>query len=261
MSLIVSKMDGFIGTLTVNRPEKFNALSNLLTEGIIAALDFFEQKEARVVVLRMVVTKGIWSAGHDITELPEKGKDPLDPKDSLRRLIAKMQSVSYPIIAMIDGDVYGGANEVVAVCDHAIASCCVRFRFTPARMGVPYDAVGLQNMINAIGLRATKEMVFTADYRDADWAEKRGLINEAVLSVHLESKTYEWAEMIAKNAPLAIHSMKYTLNALAEKQPLSFPAKCHIEFLRREAYSSDDYENAKLAVMSKPRREPVFKGE
>lgn len=252
----------FMGIITLHHSKMRNALSRELVEEVISALNEFTKKKVRVVILRAHPGSSVWSAGHNVKELPEKGKDPLSEIDPLRRLIAKIKLSEFPVIASVEGGVFGGANEVVAACDIVIAADNATFKFTPARMGVPYDRVGLLTMINAVGLRAAKEMIFTARTFDATWAEAHGLVSRVVPLSDLEKETLSEAEDIAKNAPLAIRSMKYTLGALSETA-LPFTVFGREDFLtetyRFKAYSSNDYEEGKRAFFEK--RAPVFKGE
>jgi methylmalonyl-CoA decarboxylase len=261
MSLVTTKMDGFVGTLILNRPEKLNSLSEALADDIIAAIEDFEEKRARALVIRAEMGgKGIFSAGHDITELPGRGTDPLDPLDSLRLLIEAVKNATFPTIAMIDGKVFGGANELVSVCDIVIASENAKFCFTPAKIGVPYDIEGLLNMVNAVGQKAVREMIFTAREFDAEWAEKHGLVSRVVPKDKLEEEAYKEAEDVASKAPLAHMANKYTLNALSEAVlPLSSATEGRIERRRKVAYSSADYEEGLKAI--KEKRAPVFKDE
>ena len=85
-------MEGFVGTITLNHPKKRNALSEHLVDGIIAALEDFKARNVRVVILRALPGSGVWSAGHDVEELPESRRDPLGWDDPLRNLIRQIES-------------------------------------------------------------------------------------------------------------------------------------------------------------------------
>ena len=102
MSLVLSQVDGFVGTVTLNHPEKRNALSEHLVEGIIAAFEDFKARNVRVVVLRALPGSRVWSAGHNVEELPAAGRDPLGWDDPLRNLIRQIESFPGPVVAMIE---------------------------------------------------------------------------------------------------------------------------------------------------------------
>ena len=122
MEFIKLTRDGHIGTIVLDRPKKLNALSHDLVAEVIAALQELEGGGARVVVLRAQAGARVWSAGHDVGELPEGGRDPLGWDDPLRNLVRTIETCRMPVIAMIEGGVWGGAVETVLACDIIIAA-------------------------------------------------------------------------------------------------------------------------------------------
>ena len=104
----------------------------------------------------------VWSAGHDVDELPKGGRDPLGWDDPLRYLVRAIEELPAPVIAMIEGGVWGGACEVAFACDLIVTSQTATFAVTPARLGVPYNVSGMLTFLNACSLRIVKEMAFTA---------------------------------------------------------------------------------------------------
>ncbi len=251
-----------IGTLTLNRTEKLNALSHEFVAEIILALDEFTAKKARVVILKSNVgEKKIWSVGHDVSELPKGNRDPLAHNDPLCCLCRKIAEVPYPIIAMVDGSVWGGACEVVFACSMIVASDKATFAFTPAKMSVPYNMAGLVNFMNNAGLHLLKEMIATAQPVSSVRFEKAGIVNYALPENDVQKKVDELASQVAKNSPLAITAMFAELNIMAGARSLPPADWERMQGLRRTAYDSDDYKEAIDAFLAKPRREPVFKGK
>ena len=108
MEIVQSELADHIGTITLNHKEKLNALSTKLVEGVISALNEFRRGKARVVVLRAKPGAKVWSAGHDVWELPVDGRDPLGWDDPLRSLIREIEIFPAPVIAMIEGSVWLG---------------------------------------------------------------------------------------------------------------------------------------------------------
>ncbi len=100
MQTIVVDVNGTVGTVTLNRP-KVNALSAAMIEEITGALDFMKEQNLRVVVLRAKPGVKVFSAGHEVTELPTNGRDPLTYNDPLRQLVRAIQLHPCPIIAII----------------------------------------------------------------------------------------------------------------------------------------------------------------
>jgi len=259
MSLITTRQDGAIGTITLDNPAKRNALSEALIGEIIAALAGFRTGRARAVVLRAPPGVKVWSAGHDVGELPTGGRDPLGWDDPLRNLIREIEIFPAPVIAMIEGGVWGGACETVFACDLIVAAPDATFAVTPAKLGVPYNVSGMLTFLNATSMRIVKEMAFTAMPVGAERAERLGMINYVVAAGELEAFTYEFAGRIARNAPLSIAVMKEQLRILAGAHPMSPQGFERVQGLRRIVYDSRDYKEGIRAF--KEKRPPAFTGE
>lgn len=162
MSLVLKEITNGVGVLTLNHAAKRNALGAALIEELIAGLEEMAGSSVRSVVLRAPAGSKVWSAGHDVHELPLPGRDPLPYDDPLRRVVRAIEQHPSPVIAMIEGGVWGGACELAITCDILIATPDATFALTPARLGVPYNVVGVLNLVRAIGLPVLKEMLFTA---------------------------------------------------------------------------------------------------
>lgn len=259
MPLVDAKLDATIGTITLNNAKKRNALSEAVIQEIIAALADFRERKARAVVLRAQPGVKVWSAGHDVGELPTGGRDPLGWDDPLRLLIREIEIFPAPVIAMIEGGVWGGACETVFACDLIIAAPDATFAVTPAKLGVPYNVSGMLTFLNATSMRIVKEMAFTAMPVGAERAERLGMINYVIAASELEAFTYGFANRIAQNAPLSIAVMKEQLRILAGAHPMSPQGFERVQGLRRIVYDSHDYKEGILAFMEK--RPPTFRGE
>ena len=259
MPLIATRFDAPIGTITLDNAAKRNALSESLIQEVIAALAEFGQRKARAVVLRAQPGVKVWSAGHDVGELPTGGRDPLGWDDPLRNLIREIELFPAPVIAMIEGGVWGGACETVFACDLIIAAPDATFAVTPAKLGVPYNVSGMLTFLNATSMRIVKEMAFTAMPVGAERAERLGMINYVVPAGELEAFTYEFAARIAQNAPLSIAVMKEQLRILAGAHPMSPQGFERVQGLRRIVYDSQDYKEGIRAF--KEKRKPRFRGE
>ena len=108
MPIIETAIDDAIGTIVLNNPKKRNALSRHLVNAIVEALTRFSDERVRVVVLRARPGAKVWSAGHDVGELPPGRRDPLGWDDPLRYLVRALEELPAPVIAMIEGGVWGG---------------------------------------------------------------------------------------------------------------------------------------------------------
>ncbi len=259
MPLAEAKIDGFVGTICLDYYEKRNALSAALVEDVLGALDAFIAQKARAVVLRARPGVSIWSAGHHVDELPGARRDPLGWYDPLRRLVRAIENHPAPVIAMIEGGVWGGAFEAAMACDIVVAAANATFALTPAKLGVAYNVSGMLTFLNSAPLRVIKEMAFTARPISAERALAAGLINHMVPVEKLEPMTYAIAADIVENAPLSIAVMKEELRLLAGAHPMSPQGWERVQGLRRVVYDSADYVEGLTAF--KEKRKPVYRGE
>lgn len=257
MFVTTTLTDG-IGVVTLDQPSKRNALSSALVEELIAALAKFQKDAARVVILRAAADAKVWSAGHDISELPQ-GQDPLLYSDSLERLLRAVKVLPAPVIAMIHGSVWGGATDLVLSCDLIVGDETCSFAITPANLGLAYNTAGLLQFMRRLPLNLVKEMFFTATPVKAEDAAKWGILNHLAPAAELEGFTLNLAKSIAMKAPLVVAAVKEQLRILAEAAPITPEIFERIQELRQRVYQSADYQEGIRAFHEK--RKPVFRGE
>ncbi len=259
MAFILTEKQDSTGIITLNHAEKRNALSETLIEEITAALEGFRALDIRAVVLRAQPGIKVWSAGHDVNELPARGRDPLGWNDPLRILIRSIQEFPAPVIGLIEGSVWGGACEVAMACDILIATPDAAFAITPAKLGVPYNLGGLMTLINMIPLPIVKEMLFTAQPLPAEQAFNLGIINYIKPNDEIESFVLDMARRIGNNSPLSISSMKDSLRLLSSAHAVTPDLFEKIQGMRRIVYDSEDYQEGIRAFREK--RKPKFSGK
>jgi len=212
----------------------------------------------RVVVVRAQKGVLIWSSGHDINELPETRRDPLSYGDPLETLLRNIQDFPLPVIAMVEGSVWGGACDLCCACDMVVAAEGVTFAMTPAKIGIPYNASGLIHFMNHISLNKAKEMFFTAQPTPVREALNNGFVNHEVPAADLEKFTYAIAHRIAENAPLAVRAIKAQFRLLTRGNLIDAETAEMIQSVRRHVYDSTDYHEGLLAF--KEKRKPHFEG-
>ncbi len=238
-------------------PAKRNALGGAMLDGLTRAFHGFDGQDIRAVVLRARPGDRVWCAGFDIGELAPDF-DPLaqdGPLQALFRCVAECQA---PVIAMLSGSAWGGGTDLALRCDIAVADPTCSLAFTPARLGLPYDADGLLNVLLRGGLHVAMEMFATSDPVPADRALALRLLNHVVPEAELEGFTFAMAARIAANAPLSVTSAKQQLRALAQAMPLAPAVAQRLQEGRRRALKSEDFSDGLAAFHA--RRPPVFRG-
>ena len=249
---------GKVGVITLDDQHKRNAIAAQMVSSVVAALGSLRAQDMRAIVLRAAPGMNVWSAGHDIDELPRGGRDPLGYNDPLEGLLRAVRSFPMPVIAMVHGSVWGGALDLVLSCDLVIADETASFAITPANLGLPYNITGLLHFLGRLPVNLIKEMFFTAAPLDARKARECLIINHLVASDRLESFTLELAATMATKSPLAIAVIKEQLRVLSDYQPVAAQVYERVQGLRREAYDSSDYLEGLNAFTQK--RPPIFRG-
>lgn len=259
MPLIKTEIHENIGTICFNNDEKRNSLSAELLEEFYAAFDLMTEEKVRVIVLRANQGTKVWCAGLNIAELPEPGNDPLFYHHPLEKIMRRIQKFPAPVIAMIDGSVWGGGCDLSFVCDILIGTEKASFAITPAKIGVPYNTTGIVHFLNMVELNVAKEMFFTARPIDAKKAENLGILNHLVAPDEIEAFTYKMAGEIAANSPLSIAVIKEQLNIMGAARPINSEFYEKIDELRQIAFNSEDYREGIRSFFEK--RKPKFTGK
>lgn len=260
--LVLCDHHDHITTLTLNRPEKHNAMSPDLLAVFCAHLQRLKDaSDTRVLILRGQGTQA-FSSGYDIGRLPERqGNERITPSPGqglFPQLLQALRDFPAPVIAMVHGFCMGGGLEVAATCDIRLAADTARFRMPPARLGVLYSGEGLLRFMNLIGIAHTCEIFYTACTFDASRAREMGLVNHVVPAADLESVVMTMAQQIAHNAPLSVRNTKKVLSYVQSFQNFSAHADL-LQGLRDECMQSDDFQEGRRAFLEK--RQPVFRGQ
>ncbi|TKI07776.1 methylmalonyl-CoA decarboxylase [Martelella alba] len=240
-----------VGIIEFNYGKKLNALSAVFIKDILQALEDLNNIDIRCVIIRAPKGAKVFSAGHDIHELPKTRRDPLAYDDPLRKITRAIQKFPKPVISMVEGSVWGGAFELIMSSDIIISSNKSTFSMTPVNLGVPYNLVGIHNLTRDAGFHIVKEMIFTALPISAERALAVGILNHIVDPAELEDFTMRMANTIAEKAPLAVAVIKEELRVLGEAHTMNSDEFERIQGLRRVVYDSQDYQEGMAAFMEK----------
>jgi enoyl-CoA hydratase/carnithine racemase len=251
--LLVSQKDG-ICTLTINRPEKRNALTPEILDRLYKALKLAsEDRETMVVVLRGAGDKA-FSAGFDVSllEVPAAGGN----SDPMADMIQAIENTAVPVIAMIHGYCIGGGCGLAVACDFRLADSHARLGITAAKLGIVFPPSVLQRLINVVGVPAAKDLLLTARLIDAEEAGRIRLVDHVVPAEKLASVTYDLARQIAANSTLSVRGTKKLINKLLGSRSTKQAWQLFID-LQKQVAVSPDYEEGKKAFLEK--RKPTFK--
>jgi enoyl-CoA hydratase len=215
-TLIYEKKDQ-IGILTINRPQKMNAISNELTVELKHFLDEVEADEnLRVLIITGAGDKA-FVAGADINELVER-----DARSGRRisrerqEIFSRIENLQVPVIAAINGYALGGGLELALACSIRVCSEHAQFGAPEVKLGIIPGDGGTQRLPGLVGPGRALEMILTGDFIDAQEAYRVGLVNKVFRAAELMEKAWELAQKIAARPPLAIRYAKDAVNKSQE---------------------------------------------
>lgn len=256
---IVAEVEDGIGWLRINQPERRNAISLEMWQGLADASAAFDaDADVRVVVMHGVGGQS-FAAGADISEF-EQQRANAEQKRRYGEIAARGQNglgdLTKPLIAMIQGYCIGGGMAIALKADVRFAALGSRFGIPAARLGLGYEYDGVAALARLVGPSTAKDILFSARQLEADEALRLGLLNFVCEPDELELRVRDYAAGIAANAPLTIRACKAALK-LFEEYSVSDRADAVNELVSR-CFDSADYREGRTAFMEK--RQPRFSG-
>jgi enoyl-CoA hydratase len=256
-TLLYEKKDG-IATVTLNRPDKLNALNSTVYNELYDAFEAIENDpEVRAIILTGAGNRA-FAAGSDITEMQKMG--PLEAQKfiaTIRKASDRVYSITKPTIAAVNGYALGGGCELSLCCDLRIASEKARFGQPEITLGLIPGASGTQRLPRLIGAAKAKEMIYMGDMIDAATALNLGLVNKVVPPEKLMEEAIAWATKMAGLSSPVLAMAKMAINTGLDtdiNSGLNMEARCD-----ELCFATQDQKEGMTAFLEK--RKAVFKNK
>ncbi len=250
--------EAHIGRITINRPDRKNAINSAMWTALPIALDWLVAQSARVILLTGAGARD-FSAGADIAEFDTHRKD-AETSAAYEKLNSEafkaVRLCPVPIIALIRGICFGGGFGLAAAADLRLADSTARFAIPAARLGLAYPVDAMGDILNTLGPQYAKMALYSASELPAAALVAAGGLLPLEEPENLDAAAQQLAERIAANAPLSVKASKTAINAISSgDRDLESDAKRQGD----TTFTSRDYAEGRAAF--KDRRKPHFTGE
>jgi len=255
--LLLRARDGGVATLTLNRPDKLNALTKALWRELGEAVRALDADEGvRCVILRGAGERA-FSPGNDISEFETERSTAAQARRYgalMHETLAALRDCRHPTVALVHGVCVGGGLELAACCDVRICGASSRFGVPVAKLGLVMAHAELEALLAIVGPATVLELLLEGRILDANEAFAKGLVTRIVADARVDEEARETAQRIAAGAPLVHRWHKAFLRAVEERRPLSAAE-------RDEAYAcfdTRDFTEGRRAFLAK--ETPRFEG-
>lgn len=258
MSDLLKERRGEVLILTLNRPEKLNALSDEMRRGLQDTLERENREPSARAILLRANGRG-FCVGADVDPdniLPRRGDIREQIENGINRVITLMRELPVPIVAAVNGPAAGAGVSLALASDIILAARSARFHLAFVRIGAVLDGGASYFLTRRLGAAKTAELAMLGESLDAERAEQMGLISRAVEDQRLADESLAVGEQLAAGPAVALSLIKREI-ALADtgtlNEALGFEAEC-----QGKAFASDDFEEGIRAFQDK--RKAVFRG-
>ena len=253
---VLISVDGGVGVLTLNRPDKFNCISTELLDGLSAGMDRFEADTAVRAVLLNASGKQ-FCTGADLDEVLDRRQsaETLTPFiGAIHEVTRRFEVSPLPVVAAVQGLALAGGMEIVVACDTVFAAERARIGCQHARYGLPPGGGGTQRLARLVGLRRALDLMFTARWLDSAEAERWGLFNHVVPDEELDTRARAYcADLAAKSR----HGLAF-MKGMA-RQGLEGPLEVGLALERDAVVAALQHSDVAEGLDAfQSRREPVF---
>ena len=258
-TLLYEKKDG-IGIVTLNRPDKMNALNSTVYQELYNVFESIENDpEVRVAILTGAGDRA-FAAGSDVAEMQNMGPAEIQKfMATIRKASDFIYSLTKPTIAAIHGYALGGGCELSMCCDLRICSDKARFGQPEINLALIPGAGGTQRLPRLIGVAKAKELIYLGDMIDAAAALSLGLVNKVVPPEKLMEEAMAWATKLAGMSGPVLAMAKMAINSGVDTDMasgLNMETKCNAL-----CFATEDQKEGMNAFLAKPRRNAVFKNK
>lgn len=258
MSEIITEQAGPIRIITLNRPEKLNAMSTEIRDGLLSALEHEHQTPSARALLIRARGRG-FCVGADIdpdTILKRRDSIQADMEGGINRIITLIRSLPIPVVTAVNGPAAGAGVSLALAGDLVVAAESARFHFAFVRIGAVLDGGLSWFLTQALGPAQAARLAMLGETLDADQAERLGLISERVSDEALPARAQALAEQLAAGPTASLARIKRELahaGTASLPEALRFEAEC-----QGAAFQGEDFEEGIRAFQEK--RKPVFRG-
>lgn len=256
---LITRESDSIGWITFDNPTRHNAMSRDMWQSLGDAVRAYAANPTILVILLQGEGDKAFVAGSDISGFEQERSDPVAIRDynlTVDGALASLQECPKPTIAMIRGYCIGGGVAIAATCDIRIASENACFAVPAAKRGLGYRFAGVKQLADLVGPSFAAELFFAGrQFSVSDMLQMR-FVNRVVPPEKLDSYTLDYAQTLARNAPLTIASIKRSLIEY-RKDPINRDLTL-CERLVDDCFASEDYREGQIAF--KEKRSPIFKG-